>query len=185
MSRLAPRKDASGAYLGLDHFHSFSPLDFFSREEMDPVFQTIVPEAIAKVLDEAVSVGVTAMEDVQFYRNFAPYVLEYRKRGIFDKVRLRGAFYVDAHDLKDQAQPKESLAWWKEMDKESDQRLTLGLSIKFYIDGTPGNRTSFLLEPYEDDPDHYGRPDWTAVEFNQVIELLDDMRLQSLTHANR
>ncbi|MDH7570123.1 MAG: hypothetical protein QHJ73_11120, partial [Armatimonadota bacterium] len=43
LRRLAPRTDASGACCGLDHFHSFSPLDFFSREEMDPVFQTIVP----------------------------------------------------------------------------------------------------------------------------------------------
>jgi predicted amidohydrolase YtcJ len=184
LRRLVPRRDSSGKnILGLDHFHSFSPLDFFTAEEMDPVFQTVVPEAIAGVMDEAVSVGVTAMDDVQFYRSFVPYVLQYRKRGIFDKVRLRGSFYVDAHDLEDEARLRENLAWWKEMDRESDRRLALGRSIKFYIDGTLGNRTSFLLEPYENETDYYGRPDWTQEDFDRVIELVDGMQLQSCTHA--
>ena len=184
LRRLAPRMNASGSCIsGLDHFHSFSPLDFFSAEEMDPVFRTVVPDAIAGVMDEAVSVGVTAMDDVQFYRPFVPYVLDYRKRGIFDKVRLRGALYVDAHDLEDEARLREDLAWWKEMGRESDQRLTLGQSLKFYIDGCMGNRTAFYLEPYEDDPGHYGRPDWTQADFDRVIELVDGMQLQSCTHA--
>ncbi len=184
LRRLAPRMDASGSRIsGLDHFHSFSPLDFFSAEEMDPVFRTVVPEAIAGVMDEAVSVGVTAMDDVQFYRPFVPYVLDYRKRGIFDKVRLRGSLYVDPHDLEDEARLREDLAWWKELEKESDQRLALGRSVKFYIDGTIGNRTSFQLKPYNDDPSDFGRPDSTREDFDRVVGLVDGMRLQACTHA--
>jgi len=181
---LAPRLDANGVCTGaLDHFHSFSPLDFFSPEEMAPVFETAVPEAIAGVMAEAVSVGVTAMDDVQFYRPFGPYVLAYRQRGIFDQVRLRGSLYVDPHDLEDEAQLKEKLVWWTEMASESDHRLTLGRSVKFYIDGTLGNRTAFYLEPYADAPGHYGRPDWSQEEFDRVIELVDGMQLQACTHA--
>ena len=55
--------------------------------------------------------------------------------------------------------------------------------VKFYIDGTVGNRTSFFLEPYCDDPGHFGRPDWTGEDFDRVIELVDGMRLQACTHA--
>jgi len=184
LRRLAPRLDSSGACVGaLDHFHSFSPLDFFSEEEIAPVFESAVPEAIAAVMDEAVSVGVTAMDDVQFYRPFVPYVLKYRKRGIFDKVRLRGSFYVDPHDLEDEARLRDDLAWWIDTGRESDERLVLGRSLKFYIDGTLGNRTAFLLQPYEDEPGYYGRPDWTQEDFDRVIEMVDGMQLQACTHS--
>ncbi|MDD3719443.1 MAG: amidohydrolase family protein [Actinomycetota bacterium] len=184
LGRLAPRLDASGACTGaLDHFHSFSPLDFFSEEEIAPVFETAVPEAIAAVMDEAVSAGVTAMDDVQFYRPFVPYVIKYRESGIFDKVRLRGSLYVDPHDLEDEGRLRDDLAWWKDTAGESDERLTLGKSVKFYIDGTVGNRTSFFLEPYCDDPSYYGRPDWTQEDFDRVIEIADGMHLQTCTHA--
>jgi predicted amidohydrolase YtcJ len=184
LRRLSPRRDANGVCTGaLDHFHSFSPLDFFSKEEMAPVFETAVPDAIAGVMDEAISVGVTAMDDVQFYRSFVPYVLSYRQRGIFDKVRLRGSLYVDSHDLRDEGRLREDLAWWKQMERESDHHLTLGRSLKFYIDGTAGNRTAFYLEPYCDVPSNYGKPDWTQENFDRVIELVDGMQLQSCTHA--
>ncbi|RJP26330.1 MAG: hypothetical protein C4536_15970 [Actinobacteria bacterium] len=184
LRRLAPRLDSTGACVGaLDHFHSFSPLDFFSGEEMAPVFASAVPEAIAAVMDEAVSVGVTAMDDVQFYRPFVPWVLKYRGGGIFDKVRLRGSLYVDSHDLEDEGRLRDDLAWWIDMGRESDERLTLGRSLKFYIDGTMGNRTAFLLEPYADEPGYYGRPDWTQDEFDRVIEIVDGMQLQACTHA--
>jgi predicted amidohydrolase YtcJ len=184
LQRLAPKLDASGVCVGaLDHFHSFSPLDFFSEEEIAPVFESAVPEAITAVMDEAVSVGVTAMDDVQFYRPFVPYVIKYRESGIFDKVRLRGSLYVDPHDLEDEGRLRDDLAWWIALGRESNERLTLGKSLKFYIDGTPGNRTSFYLEPYADDPSYFGRPDWTQEDFDRVIEIVDGMQLQACTHA--
>lgn len=184
LRRLAPRLDDSGTCVGaLDHFHSFSPLDFFSEEEIAPAFESAVPEAIAAVMDEAVSVGVTTMDDVQFYPSFIPYILKYREQGIFDNVRLRGSLYVDGHDLAEEAELRDRLAWWMEMGKESDERLVLGRSLKFYIDGTAGIRTAFFLEPYCDDPGNYGRPDWSQEAFDRVIELVDGMQLQSCTHA--
>ncbi|MDD5668352.1 MAG: amidohydrolase family protein, partial [Actinomycetota bacterium] len=120
---------------------------------------------------------------VQFYRPFVPYVIKYRESGIFDKVRLRGSLYVDPHDLEDEGRLRDDLAWWKDTAGESDERLTLGKSVKFYIDGTVGNRTSFFLEPYCDDPSYYGRPDWTQEDFDRVIEIADGMHLQTCTHA--
>lgn len=185
LERLSPGRDESGRLAGtLNHFHSFSPLDFFTEEEIDPVFQSVVPQAISEVLDEAVSVGVTTMDDVQLYRPFLPYLLEYRDAGFLDRVRLRGSFYVDSHDLADESRLKEDLEWWRRQgEKESDDRLVLGKSLKFYIDGTVGNRTAFLMEPYSDRPGCYGRPDWGPDEFNRVIELVDSMGFQSCTHA--
>jgi hypothetical protein len=182
--RLAPRSDASGVYTGaLDHFHSFSPLDFFTEEEIAPAFETAVPLAISEILDEAVSVGVTTLHDVQLYRNFIPHLLRYRERGVFDKVRLRGALYIDSHDLENGERLKENLAWWVETAKESDERLVLGDSVKLYIDGTAGNHTAFMLQPYTDQPSTRGKPDWTQEDFDRVIELVDAMGLQACTHS--
>jgi predicted amidohydrolase YtcJ len=69
------------------------------------------------------------------------------------------------------------------MGASSDGRLTLGESVKFYIDGTSGNHTAFFLEPYADDPGEHGKPDWTQEAFDRVIELVDGVGLQALTHA--
>ena len=184
LRRLVPRRDASGAMLGpLDHFHSFSPLDFWTPGEIAPVFDTAVPRAISGVLDEAVSVGVTGMDDVQFYRPFVDYVLKYREMGVFDGVRLRGSFYIDPYDLEDEAALREGLEWWSGMRSSGEERLALGRSVKFYIDGTMGNRTAWLKEPYCDDRSTHGRPDWEQEGFDRVIELVDSMGLQACTHA--
>lgn len=44
LERLAPARGPSGAFAGgLDHFHSFSPLDFFTAEEMAPVMEGAFP----------------------------------------------------------------------------------------------------------------------------------------------
>jgi hypothetical protein len=110
LRRLSLALTGSGAYGGaLDHFHSFSPLDFFTEEEIGPVFESAVPEAISGVLDEALSVGVTGMDDVQLYRPFVPYLVDSRERGLLDNVRLRGSLYVDPHDLEDEARLREDL----------------------------------------------------------------------------
>lgn len=184
LKRLVPKMTDSGEYVGtLDHFHSYSPLDFFTEEEVRPIFESLVPEAIAGVLDEALSVGVTGMDDVQFYKPFVPYVLTYRDRGIFDNVRMRGAFYIDPHDLEDERKLREDLEWWSGMAGESDERFALGQSVKFYIDGTIGNHTAFYLEPYSDDPSWCGRPDWKQEDFDRVVEMIDGLGLQACTHS--
>lgn len=133
-------------------------------------------------MDEAVSVGVTTMDDMQFYRTFVPWVFRYRDQRVLDKVRVRGSFYVDPHDLADEGALLEGLYWWKEQEALSDEHLTLGNSVKFYIDGTPGNRTAFLFEPYHNDPSTCGRPDWTADDFDRVVKLVDSLGLQACTH---
>ena len=175
----------TGEYTGmLHHFHSFSPLDFFSWEELGPTIQDEMMDAMKEILDEAVSVGVTTMNDCQIYRPFMPVILKLRERGGLDNVRVRCSLYINYNALEDEKGLRADLGWWKELgEKESDPQLILGDSLKLYIDGNPGNLTSFMLEPYCGTTSNYGRPEWTQEGFNRVMEIVDSMELQACTHS--
>jgi len=185
LERLVPAVDEkTGERTGLLlHFHSFNPLEFFTSDELGPDIRNRMMDSIQETLDEAVSVGVTTMDDVQIYRPFIPMIFEFKELGGLDKVRVRCAYYVGPHVLEDEDAFKEEMGWWKEMGRRSDARLVLGNSLKFYIDGVLGNYTAFMLEPYPDKPGEYGDPVWTQEEFNRVIEIIDGLGLQACTHS--
>ncbi len=184
--RLGPVRDpATGRCTGeCKHFHVINYFDYFTREELGPKVEEGIMAAMEKTLDEALSYGVTTMHDIQIYPQFIPLILKFRDRGGLDRTRIRGAYFVGHDRLADEKQLKKDLRAWKKLRKtESDDRLVLGESVKFYIDGTADNRTLFLREPYSDDPSTCGRPDWSAEEFNRVVELVDRLGLQACTHA--
>ncbi|MEW6359916.1 MAG: amidohydrolase family protein [Planctomycetota bacterium] len=182
---LVPIRDKkTGQCTGFRHFHSFSPLDYFTREELGQGAQERMMRAMESTLRDALSVGVTTMNDVQIYKEFVPMILTFRDKGGLDNARVRCSYYVGHLFLKDEKRLKEDLAWWKEIGaKESGSHLKLGDSLKFYIDGTQGNRTSFQLEPFADNPHNTGEPMWTQEDFNRVIQMIDGMGLQACTHA--
>ncbi len=183
--RLEPEKDDSGAYNGLlRQFHAFNPLDFVSIEELGKGAKEMMFQAMGRTLDEALSVGVTTMDDVQNYKAFIPLILEFRDRGGLDKVRARCGYYVPNTVLDDEDAFVEDLAWWKEVgESESDEHLVMGRSVKLYIDGVASNRTTLFFEPYADDPNEYGEAVWTQEGFDRVVEIVDSMDLQACTHC--
>lgn len=185
LKRLGPDVDDSGRYTGLlRHFHAFNPLDYLTPEEMGGDIKEKMMEGMRQTMDEAISVGVTAMNDVQIYRPFVPMILEFRERGGLGRARVRCSYYIDPHDLEDEGRFKEELEWWKGVGKkESGPHLVMGDSLKFYIDGVSGNYTAFMLEPYPDSPDTHGDPVWTQEGFDRAIELIDGMGLQACTHC--
>ncbi|MDQ7780561.1 MAG: amidohydrolase [Planctomycetota bacterium] len=165
-------------------YHVINFLDYWTWAELGSEVEEGVMAAMTRTLNEALSYGVTTMHDVQLYPQFIPLILKFRDRGGLDNVRVRGAYYVGHERLADETQLKQDLMAWKKLYKaESGPHLVLGDSLKFYIDGTMDNWTSFQLEPYTDNPATCGRPDWTQKEFDRVIEIADALGLQCCAHA--
>ena len=185
LERLKPVRDEDGELTGeFQHFHAINFMDYFTWEEFGEETQEGMMKAMTKVLDEAASVGVTAVHDVQIYPEFVPLLLSFRDRNGFQKVRAQCAYYVDPHQLSDEEQFKQNLTWWKTLgETESGPTLIFGRSLKLYIDGTPDNHTSLFFEPYLNDPDNYGDPVWSQEEFNRLLEIIDGMELQACTHS--
>lgn len=186
LERLVPELDEqTGEPTGLLlHFHSFNPFEFFTGEELDEVIRDKMMSKVRETLDEAVSVGVTTMNDVQIYRPFVPMILKFREDGGLDKVRVRCSYYVDRDVLDYEEAFRENLTWWKEVgESESDSHLLMGDSVKFYIDGVSGNYTAFMLDPYPDRPGCYGDPVWTQKDFDRVVAIIDSLGLQACTHS--
>jgi hypothetical protein len=186
LERLGPQVDKqTGKRTGLLlHFHAFNPFEFFSFEKM--ALQKM-KDCIRATLDEAVSMGVTTMNDVQVYKSFISMISEIKKEGILYNSRVRCSYYVDPHMLEDEEAFKKEMNWWKKTGENSDSRLVLGDSVKFYIDGVTGNYTAFMLEPYPPftgmPKNYYGDPVWSAKLFNRVMEIIDGMGLQACTHS--
>ncbi|RJP33354.1 MAG: hypothetical protein C4536_04310 [Actinobacteria bacterium] len=184
--RLIPEVDRkTGRYTGfLLHAHSFSLLDYFTLDELGSGAREAIMGSITAVLDEALSVGVTTMQDAQLYRPFIPLLLEFRRRGGMDRVRLRGTFYVSPYSLEDEDALREDLDWWMETGRaESDEHFVLGDAVKLYIDGVSTSHTAFMLEPYSDTEDERGDAVWSDEGFKRVMEIVDGAGLQACTHC--
>lgn len=182
---LVPDKDKSGNYNGLfRHFHAFNPLDFATIEELGKDVKEGMFEAMRKTLKEALKVGVTAMNDVQIYKPFVPMILEFRDRGYLDSVRARCSYYLPNNVLNNESELKKNLEWWKQIgQKETGPHLSMGNSVKLYIDGVASNYTALNFEPYSDRADCYGDAVWNQKDFNRIIEILDSLQLQACTHC--
>jgi predicted amidohydrolase YtcJ len=166
------------------NFVAFNFLDYFSPDEVTDEIHAGMAMGVRQILAEGVSRGTTTYNDIQLKKPFLPHLLQYANDGFFDRVRLRGSYYVSQESLKDEAGLKKDLAAWIGYGKYNSPHLKLGDSVKLYIDGVGGSHTAFLLEPYADRPGEYGTPFWTQADFNRVCWIVDDMGLQICTHAN-
>ncbi|MBN1297852.1 amidohydrolase [bacterium] len=182
---LVPVRDGQGHCTGeLRHFHAVNFLDFYPFEEMGEKTREGIMRSMTRALDDALALGVTCMNDVQIYRQFIPFILEFKDKGGLDKARVRCSYYIGHSRLVDEEQLRADLTEWKLLGSlYSDSHLIFGDSVKLYIDGTPDNRTAFLFEPYITDPETVGEPVWTEEEFRHVIQMVDAMGLQAVTHS--
>jgi len=140
--------------------------------------------SIKNILDEALKTGVTTANDIQLFKSIIPLVLKFKEKGGFAKNRVWAAYYVDHFSLEDEEQLKKELQDWLELVKEhGDKNLLLSKAAKFYIEGVYCNRTSYLLDPYSDEPSERGRNLWSQEDLNRVMEIIDSMGIQACTHC--
>ena len=66
--------------------------------------------------------------------------------------------------------------------KHSDEWIRAGV-IKLFIDGVLESHTAAMLEPYADMPTTSGEAKYSAEELNTIVEKLDGMGFQCMTHA--
>lgn len=184
-NELSPELDDSGEPTGFfKRFHCFNPFKFFKEEEMALAERPMI-SAMWHSVNEALSLGITSVNDVQLYRDFYKYLSKFKEQGGLSSLRARVSYYVGPGMFQNSEKLQEDLIWWTGLSTEpySDDHLKLGDSVKLYIDGVDPNHTAFMFEPYTDDPSTVGVPDWTQEQFDTVINLLDSMRLQACTHA--
>jgi len=168
----------------LHEFYLFNPLDFFPEEELGAGIRQKMLDNLEKTLNEALSYGVTTLNDVMIHFPFIPILLEFQEQGGFDNIRAKGSYYVHHRSLKDEKRFKNDLEYWKDIGrKHSDSHLLLGDSVKLGIDGVHGTHTSFMFEPFGDESDDSGEALWTQDDFNRAIEIIDGMGIQACTHA--
>jgi len=182
---LVPQVDDEGNPTGfLNHFYKFNPFDFFTQDEIGEDGLAAMAVAVQEVLAEALTTGVTTMNDIQIYQTYLPFVEQFQQAGVFEKTRIRMAYFIEPSMLDNEETLLENLTAWRTWGAAlSDEHLIAGESVKLYIDGVPGNHTAFLSEPYTDAPDEYGEPEWSAAEFDRVVALADDLGLQIHTHG--
>lgn len=184
--RMVPQvSDETGKPTGLFiHSHSFDPFEFFSLEDFGPDMKGEMLASMGEAIKRTIAAGVTTFDELQVYKSIVPLVIELRDRGGLDDVRARCAFYVDPIALEDEDEMVADLKWWRELgEKESGPHLRLGKALKLYIDGTFGNHTSFMLEPFNDTKDDYGYAAWSQEDFDRFMALIDGMGLQACNHA--
>ncbi len=107
-------------------------------------------QGMSNAIDQALSFGVTTYDDVMVHRSFIPMILKFKERGGFEHSRVRGTFYINHHMPGDMRELRSFLVDWKELDRESDDHLVLGRSVKMGTDGVSANHTAYMLEPYSD-----------------------------------
>lgn len=183
--QLYPVRGANGKPTGeFLTFWFIEPSDFFSAEELGGDLKERMLDGMKNAIDMALSLGVTAYDDVMVHRTFIPLILEFKERGGFESARCRGTFYINHHMPGDMEELRSFLTYWKELgEKESDEHLVLGRSVKMGTDGVSPNHTAFMLEPYSDKPDSRGEPSWDLGDFIRVVELAHELGLQVCTHA--
>ena len=184
---LTPERDIkTGEPTGiLLHFYAFNPFDYFPLETLDTNITTRLLNAQEKVLREALSYGITTLNDVQIYKSFLPMIELFKERDISKDVRIRGSYYIShyAGDRDDEQLNAELEEWISTGNQLSDENLFLGNSVKLYIDGVPGSQTSYLLDPYSNRTDYKGHVLWTQEELNRAVTIADSLCLQTCIHG--
>lgn len=185
MHQLGPALDEKGEPTGLFYaFHGFNPFDYFYSEELPEKFDEKLFAGMKDILAEALSCGVTTLNDAQLPESFIPTVMRFQARGGLEKVRVRGLLYVDHHAMENERQLRAALRRWKAFGAAySNSHLWLGDGVKLYADGVLGAQTAALLEPYANKNPEKGALLWSQEDFSRAVAIADSLGLQVCTHA--
>jgi len=170
------------------YFHQFNPFKsfkpwFVAQRRWEKVMELALA-GMDEMLTEALRNGVTTVNDVQIYPELMPLILEFKARGGFEKIRVRGSWNVSESCLDDEQAFIDGLeAWIKAGQEHSDEHLILGNAVKMYMDGGAGTYTAWLSESYADRPGYTSGPLWDVQKFKRVMEIFDRYDLQVQTHA--
>jgi predicted amidohydrolase YtcJ len=137
------------------------------REKAQEAVQAVIPkpthekrrQAIETALADLASHGVTSAQDYSQWEDFKIYE-ELEHEG---KLTARISEWLPFDDSIDELNKK------RDSHSASDDMLHTGM-LKGFMDGSLGSKTAALLEPYSDDPQNSGLPQYDAAKLNAMTK---------------
>jgi predicted amidohydrolase YtcJ len=137
------------------------------REKAQEAVQAVIPkpthekrrQAIETALADLAGHGVTSAQDYSQWEDFKIYE-ELEHEG---KLTARISEWLPFDDSIDQLNKK------RNSHPATDNMLHTGM-LKGFMDGSLGSKTAALLEPYSDDPQNSGLPQYDAVKLNAMTK---------------
>lgn len=137
------------------------------REKAQEAVQAVIPkpthekrrQAIETALADLASHGVTSAQDYSQWEDFKIYE-ELEHEG---KLTARISEWLPFDDSIDQLNKK------RDSHPTTDNMLHTGM-LKGFMDGSLGSKTAALLEPYSDDPQNSGLPQYDAVKLSAMTK---------------
>jgi len=157
---------------------------FYKVDQLEPLVEEIftsgadvVHEGLKLVIDDMVRWGVTSVHDVG--------AKNLNDVGAYERLRRTGELKVRVYIAMqhtrtsgDQQFPEFERA----RREHSDEWVKVG-AVKLFIDGVADSHTAAMLEPYEDLPEETGETIYTREDFEKVVEGLDRLGFQCITHS--
>ena len=132
--------------------------------------------AAKAALHEAARLGITSIQDNSDIIAFE----------IYNKLKMQGKLTVRVSewlDLEMALNPNELARTIKNLQQYVIPNIIeIGL-LKGFADGTLGSRTAYFFDPYSDDQNTVGLPQYSESELNLLVHVADSMGLQVGVHC--
>jgi predicted amidohydrolase YtcJ len=146
------------------------------RSKIPPATRQQRLDALRRALGIAASLGITSIQNAHGSREDVELYQELLERG---QLSLRVSVAMDATPQTTEADIQKFAATAKEF---SGPRLRVG-AIKMMMDGVIETHTAAMLDPYSDQPETSGSPQYTQEQANNVVAWADRAGLQVYIHA--
>ncbi|UCE81391.1 MAG: amidohydrolase [Methanobacteriota archaeon] len=156
-------------------FHNPGDLTFLAGDLSDLIRESEF-DGLRWIFSQLPKYGITSVHDAQSdFRSFDAYERLRREGGLLSRVYIAFGHTRQTTDA-DLEQIEDIKA------NHSDEWLRAG-AVKLFIDGVLDSHTAAMLEPYADDPSTSGDTKYSPDEFKSIVEKLDRMGFQCMTHA--
>ncbi len=128
------------------------------------------------VFEELPKHGITSFHDAG---------VDFRSIEAYEQVKREGRMSARAYVALGyhKSTTEDDLKTFSEIrNKHCDEWFRTGV-VKLFIDGVLDSHTAAMLEPYADDPSSSGETKYTPEEYKEIIQRLDKMGFQCMTHS--
>src|SRR6202021_3581066 len=135
--------------------------------EMLPAMHAVIPkpthekrrQAIELALADLASYGITSAQDNSPWEDFL----------VYEEIERDGKLTARISEWLPFDESVEELNRKRKAHSASDNMLHTGM-LKGFMDGSLGSKTAALLEPYSDDPNNSGLPQYDAAKLNAMTK---------------
>jgi predicted amidohydrolase YtcJ len=135
------------------------------RQQAERLVEAVIPppthekrrQAVELALADLASHGITSAQDYSPWENFQ----------IYEELEHEGKLTARISEWLPFDEPIEELNRKRNSHLGSDNMLHTGM-LKGFMDGALGSKTAALLEPYSDDPNNSGLPQYEAAKLNAM-----------------